>query len=325
MGYKKRAAAFLCGAAAIVMAAASAVTAFAFETVKMDDRKDQITAGKVNVVADEIYAKAGETVSYQVQIKENTGYAGIGVALHYDPALKIKNTDEETAVMTRGEASDGMNVHQVLNQPKNLFAFSGMISETTKLEGVLYTIQVIVPADAEPGTKYPMTLTMDEFNDSARDPLPYSLVDGWIEIVAPETTTAKPAVTTTTAKPAETTTPAPMGTTVTAPKDVTTSTSVQTTARQTDVTTTPETEISTVSSTKKTDRDPTKNVTTSANGNSSGGGNQQQNNSNKNNNNSNNTKTDGVKTGDTGIAVALAALLLAGSSAVVFGRRKKHE
>ena len=54
MSYKKKAAAALCAAAAIVMAAASAVTAFAFETVKMDARKDEIVAGKINIVADQV-------------------------------------------------------------------------------------------------------------------------------------------------------------------------------------------------------------------------------------------------------------------------------
>ena len=155
---------------------------------------------------------------------------------------------------------------------------------------------------------YGASPTSDIYNESLGK-LDYNTVDGWIEVKVPETTTQPTA---TTAAPTDATVP-----TATTGKTDETAGPTQTTSLTT-VTGELITDVSTVSSTKKTSRDPSKNVTTSANGNNNNN-NQHQNNTNKNNN----TKTDGVKTGDSGVAVALAALLLAGSSAVIFGRRKK--
>ncbi|MBR4201794.1 MAG: LPXTG cell wall anchor domain-containing protein [Oscillospiraceae bacterium] len=309
MSYKKKAAAALCAAAAIVMAAASAVTAFAFETVKMDARKDEIVAGKINIVADQVYAKPGEEVKYQVHIAENSGYAGIGVELYYDEKLVPAKLTDIKADMTFEDAVYGMSCDQTINLPKNLIAFTAMSDTDHKAEGALYTVKFTVPADAAAGTKYPLTLKITDIYNESLGKLDYNTVDGWIEVKVPETTTQPTA---TTAAPTDATVP-----TATTGKTDETAGPTQTTSLTT-VTGELITDVSTVSSTKKTSRDPSKNVTTSANGNNNNN-NQHQNNTNKNNN----TKTDGVKTGDSGVAVALAALLLAGSSAVIFGRRKK--
>ena len=313
MNYKKKAAAILCSAAAVVMAAASAVTAFAFETVKIEDRKDQIESGKINVIADEVYAASGEQVSYSVYLKENSGYSSIGVRLYYDPQLVPVTISENQAEVTPGDAVTGMGIDHTLNKPLNMIAVAFLSDNNKKTEGTLFTVKFDVPKDAVPGTKYPLTMAIDKLYDSEFNKLEGTTVDGWIQIQA-ETTTAPAAPTTTVATVVTSATvPKTPDETTLAPK--TDAPTVGTTATAaTEITTNPDSDVSTVSSTKKTDRDPTKNVTTSGDG---------KKNDNGKKSGTDTAKTDGVKTGDTGIAVAIAALLLAGSSAVIFGRKKK--
>lgn len=305
----KKAAAIFGGIAALSVFAASAITAFAFEAVKLEERQDQLTAGKLNIVADEVYADAGETVSYTVWIANNSGYAELGLKLYYDAALTAVEEKTYYADLKTGKAATGLMTSDKLNVEKHLIGFSTLGNTNNETDGELYTVKFVVPDNAAVGTTYPITLAVDMLHDNRTDPVEYTTVNGWIKIREPETTTT---VTTTTAPAIVVTTT--NATTVTSVITTTSGSSVTTTA-----TTSFGTDITTSISTKKTDRDPTAEVTTSAKqGGNSGGS------SSGGSSSGGSSSTGGVKTGDPGMGAALAALTLAGLSAVIVGRKKEH-
>ena len=67
----KKVIAFVGSAAAAISLAASAMTAFAFQPVDLDDRASELKSGITNIIADEVYAEPGETVSYRGMIRNN--------------------------------------------------------------------------------------------------------------------------------------------------------------------------------------------------------------------------------------------------------------
>lgn len=320
----KNAAAILGGAAAIMLFAASALSVFAFDSIKLEDRKDELTDGIINIVADEVYAAAGETVTFGVMVYNNTGYAGSGIALNYDSALTVVTDQTEKADVKIGAGADGLVMTDDLNLEKHIVGVSTMGDADCEDDGIIFTVQFRVPEDAAIGTKYPMTLNITKFLDYRTDPVDYISVDGWIQVRPKETTTATTtAVTTattaaTTATTAETTqattrvTQTTQVTTRETTKPVTTSTTASAES-MTSTTTSFEAGIVTSVSTKKTDRDPTQEATTPPRGGNNG----------NQSNTGTNTKADSVKTGDAGAGAAMAAFVLAGVSAVIFGRRKK--
>lgn len=323
MRNRKNAASILGGAAALMLLAASAFSVFAYDSVDMEDRKDELTDGIVNIVADEVYAAAGETVSFSVLVYNNTGYAGSGIGLTYDGALTVVMDAKKKAEVKSGAGADGLVLSDNLNLEKHIVAVGTMGDADCMDDGIIFTVQFIVPEDAAVNTKYPMTLNITQFVDYRTDPVDYTSVNGWIQVRPKETTTSTTATTaattvTTTATTQATTRVTQTTTQTTARVTTTSATSAATGSAPTTTSTTVsfESGIVTSVSTVKTSRDPMQEVTTShRDGNNGNSGNQ--------NNAGSNVKADSVKTGDAGVGAAMAAFVLAGVSAVVFGRRKK--
>ena len=320
----KRVIAFVGSAAAAIGLAASAMTAFAFEPVDLDDRASDLKNGVANIIADEVYAEPGETVSYRVMIKYNSGYGPSGIALTYDSALTpVKEADGIKPALKWGDGAYGLTQTCSLNEEKHLVAIGTTGTQNCTKDGVIYTAKFVVPADAKENTVYPMTLRIDKFLNAKTNVVENNPVNGWIRIRKPSKETT---VSTTSATISTTTTTLTTVTTVSTSKssvttEPTTSKSVTnpTTVSSTVSTVTKiETEVSTVSNTSKTDRqDPNKSEPTTAS---------------RQNGVTATTKkaattsstTTATKTGDAGVGVAAAALLLSGTVAAVCKRKKEH-
>lgn len=322
----KKVIAFVGSAAAAISLAASAMTAFAFQPVDLDDRASELKNGTTNIIADEVYAEPGETVSYRVMIQNNKGYAPSGIALSYDAALTpVMEANGVKPALKWGDGSYGLTKSYSINKEKHLLGIGTSGTDNCEKDGVIYTAQFVVPADAKENTVYPMTLTIDKFLDAATDPVANNPVNGWIRIRKPVETTVS---TTSTTKPTTSTTTTTLTTvtTVSTSKssvstEPTTSKSVTnpTTVSSTVTTVTKiETDVSTVSNTSKTDRqDPNKSEPTTA---SRQGGVTA---TTKKATTSSSTTT-ATKTGDAGVGIAATALLLSGTVAAVCKRKKEH-
>lgn len=304
-------------AAAVVMTA-GAMSAYAFSTVDLDDRASELKSGTANIIADQVYAEAGEVVSVRVSIKDNPGYAASGITLVYDERLTPEMSGD-LPKLTYGSGSQDLSKTVEHNTELHMIGIGTMGQIDCTTDGPIYTVTFTVPANAKENDEYKLTLNIDKFYDVKTYKVPYNSVDGWIRIRKPVTTTTAPV-----------TAPTTTSTTVTTPVTSTTATSVSVTSEEppvtepsaptsssTTVTTTLTTDISTVSNTSKTDRqDPNQSEPTTAS---------------RENGKTETTKkpassgttTTATKTGDAGVGVAAAALMLSAATAVVF-KRKKH-
>lgn len=324
MGTLKKTAAILCGAATLALAGVSAFSVNAFETVDLEDRADELNASKMMYVADEVYAAAGETVNYSVYVQNNTGYSSGGITMYYDPALQIVMADEIKAKCEKGPGADGLTMTHSLNSKANIFGFSVMGTDNCKNDGIVFKIQFTVPENAEAGAVYPIRLETVQIIDEKSELVDCTTVAGWIKVPdAITTTTTTVTVTTTSTQPISdvttTTTaePAPPVTTTTTsapgPDGGTTTTTSAVPKDEGTTTSTIQTDRKTEKITDDTQHNPgdqeqtTAKRTTSANNSNPNAG----------------KKSEATKTGDTGVAVAAAALMIAGASAVIF-RRKEH-
>ena len=314
----KKAIAIVCSTAAVFGLTATALNAMAFESVDLDDRSSELKSGVLNLIADEVYAEPGETVSFRVMVKENSGYAPSGLRLFYDSALKpVLNEEGTKPVIEWGEGSYGLTRSYTVNLEKNLIAYSSMGTQNCTYDGVIYTVQFQVPADAKIGTEYPLSLDVDKLENSRTVPLDHNTVNGWIRIkdaetTAPVTTTTSDSVTTTTS----TTTVSQSLDTTTGTKPTETSSETTTTPPVTTTLSQIETDVTTASNTKKTERqDPNSSVATTA---SRAGTTSTAKNA------GHSTTTTAAKTGDAGVGIAAAALVLSASVAVCSKRKKEH-
>lgn len=312
----KKTSALLCSAAALAVFGAAAFSANAFDTVDLDDRASELTAGKVNVVADQVYAEPGETVDFRVMLSGNTGYADCGIGLVYDPQLTLKLAEDGEPDLKTGDAARGLRTEYTLNDQKNRIAFSSMGQSNNKDSGMLYTVQFKVPEDARENDEYALTVDIVHLLDKDTAAVASAAVNGWIKVRVPVVTTTAAPVPATTTVITTTTAPVtepPVVTTVTTPEPVivttpdTTPAPPDTTPEPVTVTTPDTTEPVTEPITKKTTRDinPNNQATTAQGG----------------------TKpaVQGVKTGDVGSGAAAAGLLLAVTTAALVAPKRKDQ
>ena len=191
------------------------------------------------------------------------------------------------------------------------YASSG--TDNCERDGAIYTAKFVVPEDAREGTVYPLTLDVDKFLDAKTDPVAYNAVNGWIRVQLPaETTTSTTASSVTTVTTSKTT----VSSEPTTSKSESTKISSSTTPTAT-VTTSIQTDVSTVSNTSKTDRqDPGSEPTTASRDNSVTQTTKKP--------ASSSTTTTATKTGDAGVGVAVAGLMLAGAAAMICKQKKEH-
>lgn len=295
---------FAAVACSIATLGALGIAASAQTNEPIDESK--LTAGKVNIVAGVVKAEAGETVEFPVYVYNNKepGFAATGIQLYHDKDL--------TPVIKANGLPDGKLKEVALdpilspswdyNADELLIALGTMGQEATVGNGMFFTAKVVVP---ENPTKdhFPMKLGVDKFLDADTNKVDYVTVDGEIYIVTTTTSAPTPATTTTTttttAPAPVTTTSAPAPTTTTAPAPTTT-TSAPAPGTTSDGGTTTTAKPGAVTTTKA----PAAVTTTKAGTSSS---------------------TSATKTGDAGVGVAVAGLLLAAGTAVVATKKKKED
>ncbi|MBR3446428.1 MAG: hypothetical protein IKH27_01305 [Oscillospiraceae bacterium] len=273
----------------------------------LDTSKVNLVATKVELTLDELKA-ADYKVQYDVEVANNTGFAGCGVRLVYPSNAGLEVVPNSKGKPGTAGAVIKSMMPYVTDNPEEYNVSVGCSSmENGEDDGLFLTVDFKLPASTKAGDKIPMKLEVDRFLDDATHEVAYKVVDGYILIKdagttkAPETTTKAPETTT---KAPETTTKAPETTT----QPVVTS---ATTAPVSSTTKAPDTTVSAASST--TTAAPgtagTK-VTTSAKAGSTAG-------------NKNTTKAGATQAGDTGAGVAVAALLLAAGTAVAAAKKKE--
>ena len=325
----KKAAAIICTATALAGFGMAAFVVHAQETVPLSDRQGELDTDVVNVIADQVYAKAGEKVEYCIRLENNAatgGYADSGLVLTYDPKLtpEIKTGTVDTPVSEGGDATKGLKTLHTLNLDLSIFAASSIGSETCANDGIYLKTWFTVPSDAKEGDTFPMVLSIDKWLDQKKDPISYFKVDGWIKIKEKtDTTSSTTATTTTTTQTTTTLTTTGSTSTTTETTSSTTGTGSSTTTTDTTTLTTTSTG-STTSTTLTTSSTTDTTTTTTASGIDKTTKTVSQPTAPPDDVPST-TKPLGPSTGDAGVGIAFAALASAAAAAVVFGiKRKEH-
>lgn len=193
----KKAAAALCGVTTLLALGATALSASAAEAI-------EFSADKVTVEADQ----AGKEVPFNLYIKNNSGYAAAGVSLTYDQACNgryLTGVAGKTATQgkfDKGPGCSDLTIYCPLNAEKRIFGYSAMGTEVNTENGIVITAYFMLPADAEPGDVYPITVEVNQVADADANLLESTTVDGYIEVKEQTTTTT----TTTTSETTTTTT-----------------------------------------------------------------------------------------------------------------------
>ena len=273
------------------------IAASAQKNTEIADRKD-LVAGKTNIVAGIVEATPGETVKFPVYITNNTtGFAATGVRLIHDARLTVPLNTNKKPITKKGDAGDAVTTTFSYNADKRIIGLGTMGTDPEMDNGIMYEVDIQVPADAKPGDSFTMTIEIDKWLDAATNPIEHEAVPGKIFIAGPSsdvTTTSTTSDTTTTTSTTPTTISTAPTTISTAPTTISTSSTISTQSTSSTVSTT------TTTGTNK----GTPVVTTTAKGGST-------------------SSTTATKTGDAGVGVAVAGLLLAAGTAVVATKKKK--
>ena len=276
-------------ACSVATLGALGIAASAQKDTEVADRKDLVD-GKTNIIAGIVEAKAGETVKFPVYIANNSkdGFAATGLRLFYDEKLTPVLKEDGKPKTAKGEACDAVVSKFSHNAEKHIIGLGTMGDDPETDNGLMYTVEITVPTDAKAGDKFPMTLEVDKWLDAKTNAIEYATVNGYIFIAGGETTTVSSDTTTTT-------------TTTTTSSSVTTTTTTSSSSATT-TTTTVSSDGSTTTTTGTTKGANVVQTTTAKPGTTS--------------------NTTATKTGDAGVGVAVAGLLLAAGTAVVAKKKK---
>jgi len=260
----KRVAAVISSAAVLTALGMTSFIANAQTTVPLSDRTSELDGEVVSIVADEVYASAGERVAFSINLADNEGYATGGIVLTYDSRLKIQMSTSETVPKgIPGEAAEGLAQFYAVNEKLSMASIGteGQ-NDCTVPEGVYATLYFDVPADAKEGDTFPMTLKVDKWLDWKSNPVSYYPVNGWIKIVN-ETTTSSTTTTESTTTTTESTTTSSTTTTESTTTETTTTTeSTSSTTTESTTTTSSTTTESTTTLSTTTESSTTQSTTT---------------------------------------------------------------
>ena len=273
------------------------------KNTEITDRTD-LVAGKTNIVAGIVEAAPGDLVHFPVYIANNTtGFAATGVRLIHDERLTVPLNNKKP-ITKKGQAGNDVTTTFSYNAEKRIIGLGTMGTDPEMDNGIMYEVDIQVPADAKAGESFPMTIEIDKWLDAATNPIEHAAVAGKIVIAggsSETTTTSTTSDTTTTTS----TTPTTISTAPTTISTAPTTISTAPTTISTSSTISTQSTSSTVSTTTTTGTNKgTPVVTTTAKGGST-------------------SSTTATKTGDAGVGVAVAGLLLAAGTAVVATKKKK--
>ena len=273
------------------------------KNTEITDRTD-LVAGKTNIVAGIVEAAPGDLVHFPVYIANNTtGFAATGVRLIHDERLTVPLNNKKP-ITKKGDAGNDVTTTFSYNAEKRIIGLGTMGTDPEMDNGIMYEVDIQVPADAKAGDSFPMTIEIDKWLDAATNPIEHAAVAGKIVIAggSSETTTTSTTTTTTTTSTTPTTISTAPTTISTAPTTI--STAPTTISTSSTISTQSTSSTASTTTTSGTNKGGTPVVTTTAKGGST-------------------SSTTATKTGDAGVGVAVAGLLLAAGTAVVATKKKK--
>lgn len=280
------------------------IAASAQTNTEIADRTD-LVAGKTNIVAGIVEAVPGETVKFPVYIANNTGFAATGVRLIHDERLSVPLNANKKPNTKKGDAGNDVTTTFSYNAEKRIIGLGTMGTDPEMDNGLMYEVEITVPADAQKGDQFDMTIEIDKWLDAATNPVEHAAVPGYIFIKGGSSDTETTTTSTTTSTSTTTTTSSTAPTTIsTAPTTISTAPTTVSTAPTTVSTVSTKSTSSTASTTTTTGTNKGTPVVTTAKGGST-------------------SSTTATKTGDAGVGVAVAGLLLAAGTAVVATKKKK--
>ena len=291
----------------IAAVACSAVAVLALGAINASAADIEMKGQKIEISLDELKA-ANYQVQWGVELTGNPGYSNSGAYVIHDKALKAEYTTQTVGSTTRviptvtqGPAAEGLTVAATYSEADQKLGWSTMggFNVATK-DGVIVAFNFTVPSDAKAGDVYNMEVSLNQLSTGQSNHFEDQITPeaGYIKIVGAETTT-----TTTETTTSETTTT----TEKTTSSIDTTSTTEKTTSSFIDTTTTTSsTSKSTTTTTTTTGKKTTTTTTTTGK-----------------KTNGTTTTAAGTKTGDAGVALAVAGMLAAAGTAIVL--RKKED
>lgn len=132
------------------------------------EQSDQTTAAAPDSSApqlcgDPLTAAPGEKrVAVPVKVKNNPGFAVIGLSLFYDAALTGVTVNTPAADFTLGDAAPDLNAQCFVNQDRHTVGFAGYQTENVTADGTLFTCYFDVPEDAKSGQVYQFSMKLTE-------------------------------------------------------------------------------------------------------------------------------------------------------------------
>ena len=192
--------------AAMLAVGAKSITASAEGTAKFSMEKK--------------YAQPGETVEMSMSVENlDTAWTGLEFVVDFDPKLEIAVDDAGDVEYSYGTAigSAGKKISVGSSVAKNLtdegmkrIAYAWGTASAISGNGSVCTFKFTVPADAQPGDKFPVGVGVKTLIDGNKDAIAFENEAGWIQIPAEtstETETTTTTTTTTTEGAAETSAP----------------------------------------------------------------------------------------------------------------------
>ena len=301
----KKSAAILCGAATLAVISATAMFASAYETQPETKHDPAIayTGDKTciwldNVIATKDDVSTSKEIPFAINISNNKGgFAATGVKFQYDPRLTVvmKNASDvkcdsaksKTPATFNEDKDLSIKVNAVLNSEEHSISFGTTSADTSFEEGAYCICYFTLPSDAKPGDKFEIKF-VDKDGWSWSDNGSHAVAHTEADgfiQVEPETTTSSTTTSTTTT------------TTTTSTSETSTTSTSQTSSTGTETGTNTNTGSGSSSTTTSTSK---KSVTPG-------------------------TTANGVKTGDAGVGIAIAGLMLAAGGAVAIAAKKKED
>lgn len=157
-------------ATATVAMSAMAVTVSAEGGATIEVAKVEVEVGTTDVVPVALTITGNEA-----------GYASAGFVINYDPNLTWAADSEQ------GDGSKGLTLVEAADEANYALAEAFAGSKLCTNDGDVITMYFTIPEDAQEGDEYPITLTVNKFNDDAQNAMEYTAADGYIKVVAAAT------------------------------------------------------------------------------------------------------------------------------------------
>ncbi|MCQ2416531.1 MAG: leucine-rich repeat protein [Oscillospiraceae bacterium] len=144
-----------------------------------------VVPDQCNIIADQIYAKPGETVPFSIYLMNNPGFSVLNIMAAYSGFLDIRLSDEKKADIIYGPVLDGAQVLPASSpySPSYNYSIAVLGNHVNENDGVLVTVYFTVPEDAVPGGEYDVLLPKAALMHADGKVIETNAVQGWIRVV----------------------------------------------------------------------------------------------------------------------------------------------